>query len=190
MYISCYGDPSVDNVDDPVVYITLTPTPKPTQTFQPTRTYTPTPTNTPTRTPTPTIACNGVTSQSVSVNDYHMWGECPGAGSPCPSGTGVATCSNFSGSGTVTSQNFLKSCMTTTPYAYASVSFDNTGTIGTLSDNGSGRPECSLGSASGNVPVTITDLGNYIRLSVNYTYQNAQHGGPYGIAGNVTFYIA
>ena len=54
MYISCYGDPSVDNVDDPVVYITLTPTPKPTQTFQPTRTYTPTPTNTPTNTPSPT----------------------------------------------------------------------------------------------------------------------------------------
>jgi len=54
MYISCYGDPSVDDVDDPVVYITLTPTPKPTQTFQPTRTYTPTPTNTPTNTPSPT----------------------------------------------------------------------------------------------------------------------------------------
>ena len=54
MYISCYGDPSVDNGNDPVVYITLTPTPKPTQTFQPTRTNTPTPTNTPTITPSPT----------------------------------------------------------------------------------------------------------------------------------------
>jgi hypothetical protein len=137
------------------------------------------------------IATGCCLTDSVSVDDYHWWDECPGAGQPCPSGTGVSTCSYFTDSGYVTSKQFLKTCIQgLTPYADVNVNFDNTGTIGDLSDDGSTRPECTLGTASGQSSVQIIDEGDYVRLRLSYSYTNANHGGPYGITGNVTFNFA
>jgi hypothetical protein len=136
------------------------------------------------------IGTGCIIEENVSVDDYHMWDECPGAGEPCPSGTGISTCSYFSDSGNVTSMQFLKSCVQgLTPYADVSVNFDNTGTIGDLSDDGSTRPECTLGTASGQSSVQVIDEGDYVRLQLSYTYTNANHGGPYGIFGNVRFFF-
>jgi hypothetical protein len=126
----------------------------------------------------------------VSLNDYHWYDECPSAGQPCPSGDGTASCSNLTDSGNVTSMQFLKSCVQgLTPYADVSVNFDNTGTIGDFSDDGSTRPECTLGAATGTSSVQVIDEGNYVRLRISYTYKNANHGGPYGITGSVRFFF-
>ena len=160
--------------------------PTPTPTLTPTATPTPTPTATGTPTPTPTGTC--VYDEYISVYNYHWYDECPSAGQPCPSGDGTASCSNFVDSGYITSMQFPKSCVQgLTPSATVEINFDNSGSIGDLSDDGSGRDECTLGYVSGPTSVQVVDEGNYVRLRLPYIYKNANHGGPYGITGSVTF---